>query len=121
MNQRASRLEIARATWRPTLMWWLLLTVAVPFGLFVAVLMGAYAWAVVKAVETSTPVPNLLGGIETLPWGYIIPGLGGLFGGYIVRSREVTHTASPFDSSRTPGAPSEPPPESFPRPGDSPQ
>lgn len=106
------RLELFRTTWRPTLMWWLLLTVAVPFGLVVSALLLAYAYAVWKAVLTSTPVPNLLGGIEALPWPYIIPGLGALFGGYIVRSREVisggAHNARPFEPSHTPGTPPEP-------------
>lgn len=105
------RLELFRATWRPTLMWWLLLTVAVPFGLVVSALLLAYVYAVWKAVLTSTPVPNLLGGIEALPWPYIIPGLGALFGGYIVRSREVisggAHNARPFEPSHTPGTPPE--------------
>lgn len=109
------RLELFRATWRPSLMWWLVLTVAVPFGLVIASLLLAYAYAVWKAVLTSTPVPNLLGGIESLPWPYIIPGFGALFGGYVMRSMDNRgggqDRARPFEEpSHTPGPPSEPSP-----------
>ncbi len=97
--------------WRPSLMWFLVLTIALPFGVMIAVILGAYAYAVVKAVTTGVPVPYLLGGIEHLPWQYIAGGLGALLTGYLARGRQVVREAQvagggpvqpPFDASPPP-------------------
>ncbi len=98
--------------WRPLLMWILLLTVALPFGAFVLVLMGAFTYGVVKSVTTGQPMPYLLGGIEHLPWQYIAGGLSALFAGYLARGRQIVQEARATGGGQVqpPFAPSPPPP-----------
>lgn len=104
------RLELFRATWRPTLMWWLVATVAVPFGLFILSILLAVAYGVWVAVLTGRPMPDLLGGLDRLPWPYILPGFGALLTGYVMRGQGSggAHNARPFEPSHTPGMPPEP-------------
>lgn len=96
--------EFMERGWRPSLMWFLVLTIALPFGVMIAVILGAYAYAVVKAVTTGVPVPYLLGGIEHLPWQYIAGGLGALLTGYLARGRQVV-----LQDRAAGGAPTQPP------------
>lgn len=99
------RLELLRSTWRPSLMWWLVLTVAVPFGLFIASLLLAVAYGVWRSVMTGQPMPDLMGGLDRLPWGVIIPAFGALFGGYVMRGQGSGggQNQRPFEPSPTPG------------------
>lgn len=119
--------EFAERGWRPSLMWILLLTIAIPFGLMLAAVMAAYAYGVWRAMMTGEPVPNFLGGLENLPWQYIAGGLGALFTGYLARGRQVVREleagggqgrppfgeSSPPPSAQTPAGPS---PDDWPRP-----
>jgi hypothetical protein len=93
-------------------MWILLLTVALPFGAFVLVLMGAFTYGVVKSVTTGQPMPYLLGGIEHLPWQYIAGGLSALFAGYLARGRQIVQEARATGGGQVqpPFVPSPPPP-----------
>jgi hypothetical protein len=99
--------------WRPLLMWILLLTVALPVGVFMLVLMAAFTYGVVKSVTTGQPMPYLLGGIEHLPWAQIGAGIGALVAGYLARGRQIVQQ----DQARggagyTPPFPQSPPPPS---------
>lgn len=97
--------------WRPSLMWWLLLTIAVPFGLAVAALLLGFAYAVVMAVTTGRPIPNLTGGLEHIlsPFApYIAAGLGALITGYLARGRQIVLQEG--GTGRPPFGRSSPPP-----------
>lgn len=112
------RLELFRATWRPTLAWYLMLTVAVPLGLFVTVILGALAYGVVLAVTTGRPIPDITGGLDRLlqpAWPFIAAGIGGLFSLGLSRHNQNMAQARggglgqpPFEPSHTLGTPPEP-------------
>lgn len=106
------RLELLRASWRPSLMWWLVLTVGVPLGIVIASILLAFAYGVWIAVTTGRPMPYLLGGIEQLPWQYIGPGIAALAGGYVMRGRGSGggQDQRPFAPSPTPGMQPDPSP-----------
>lgn len=77
-------------------------------------------------------MPDLLGGIDRLPWQYIAGGIGTLFAGYLARGRQVVREMEVGGGQgRPPFEPYSPPPtasmqtdsspaEGGPRPGDSP-
>lgn len=106
--------EFIERGWRPSFMWFLILTVVLPFGLLLAIIMGAYAFAVVKAVTTGQPVPYLLGGIEHLPWQYIAAGLGAVFTGYLARGRQIVRETELGGGQGRPPFAESPPPSSGP-------
>jgi hypothetical protein len=99
-------------------MWVLLVCIALPFCLFVAAILAAFAFGVWRSVLTGQPMPDLLGGIDRLPWHIIGPALGGLFAAYLARGRQIVREMEvgggqdrrPFDPYHTPGTPSEPSP-----------
>lgn len=102
-----SAFEYAERGWRPGFMWVLLICIAFPFCLFVAAILAAFAFGVWRSVMTGQPMPDLLGGIDRLPWQYIVGGLGTLFAGYLARGRQVVREMEvgggqgrpPFDES----------------------
>lgn len=104
--------EVAERGWRPGLMWVLLVFIALPFCLFVAAVLAAFAFGVWRSVLTGEPMPDLLGGIDRLPWHVIGPALGGLFAAYLARGRQIVREmeVGGGHDQQPPFAPSSPPP-----------
>ena len=109
-----NRLEVFERTWRPFLMWCLALTIVVPLGICIAVLIGAFTYGFVTSIMTGQPMPNLTGGLENLltPFApFIAGGLGMLLTGYLSRAHQVnTEIRVGGGQGRPPFVESSPPP-----------
>jgi len=112
-----NKFEFFERGWRVALAWILIVTIAIPFCVMIAIVCWAIGVGFLKSIETGQPMPDLTAGLDRILqqiMPYVGPGLAGLFALMMSRHREVNtqlggaqNNTAPFGQPPSQPSPSE--------------